>query len=133
MRESPSKSNPKPDTVSMYVGEFQRRFVEFERERQQEMRVMKHDFVARMFSDYVVFGNKRTYDGLLQGMLNDKEQELLETDPRFTRAWRIFVDMCWLKKQLARAALIIVAFVALLAILGFLVWAFPHIAAPQSR
>jgi hypothetical protein len=131
MSEPSSRPNPKTDTVSVYVSEFQRRFVEFERGRQQEMRVMKHDFAARLFSDLVVFGNKRTYDGLLQGMLNEKEQQQLETDPRFTRAWRIFVDLCWLKKQVARAGLIVVAFVLLLAILGFLVWAFPHIAAPS--
>jgi hypothetical protein len=133
MHEPESKSGSKTDTVSFYVAEFQRRHVEFERGRQQELRVMKHDFVARLFSDQIVLGDKQTYDGLLQGMLNEKEHERLETDPRFTRAWRIFVDLCWLKRQLARTAVILGTLVLLLVILVFLVWAFPHLAGPQGR
>lgn len=134
MSELPSNhGSGKPDTVSLYVGEFQRRFVEFERGRQREMRVMKHDFVARLFTDHIVLGDKQTYDGMLQGILNDQEHERLETDPRFTRAWRIFVDLCWLRKQFARAGLILGAVLIILTIVLFLIWAFPYLTAPEHR
>jgi hypothetical protein len=39
--------------------------------------------------------------------------------------------LCWLKKQVARVAMIVAALVLLIAILAFLIWAFPHIAAPS--
>jgi hypothetical protein len=123
----------KPDTVSLYVREFQRRLPEFERGRRREQRAMKHDFVARFFTEHFVLGDKVTYDGLLQGMLNEQELERLERDPKFTRAWRIFVDLCWLKRQLTRAGLILGAIVLVFAVLLFLLFAIPQVAGPDRR
>jgi hypothetical protein len=133
MNELPDISGSKPDTVNFYVGEFQRRFGDFERSRQEELRHMKHDFVARIFTDHVALGDKPTYDCMLQGILKDNERELLETDPRFTKAWRIFVDLCWLKKQLARAAIILGAIIFALVAVVLVFLALPYVAGPNAK
>jgi hypothetical protein len=133
MNQPPDKSVSKSDSVDFYVSEFQRRFHDFEQARQAELRHMKHDFVARLFSDHVALGDKPTYDCMLQGMLNENERDKLEIDPGFTKAWRIFVDLCWLKKQLVRAALILgaIIFVLVAVVLAFL--AIPYVAGPNAR
>jgi hypothetical protein len=132
MNESPDISGSKPDTVNFYVGEFQKRFGDFEKSRQEELRHMKHDFVARIFTDHVALGDKSTYDSMLQGILKDKERELLETDPRFTKAWRIFVDLCWLKKQMARFAIIVGGIIVILITVVLVFWALPYVAGPKK-
>jgi hypothetical protein len=133
MNQPPDKSVSKSDSVDFYVSEFQRRFHDFEQARQAELRHMKHDFVARLFSDHVALGDKPTYDCMLQGMLNENERDKLEIDPGFTKAWRIFVDLCWLKKQLVRAALMLgaIIFVLVAVVLAFL--AIPYVAGPNAR
>jgi hypothetical protein len=133
MNEQPGTSDSKSDTVSLYVGEFQRRFHDFEQARQDELRHMKHDFVARMVSDHIVLGDKTTYDCMLQGILKQNERDLLETDPRFTKAWRIFVDLCWLKKQLARAAIVFGGIVLILVAVLLVFWSLPYVAGPGQR
>jgi hypothetical protein len=133
MNQQPDKSAGKPDTVDSYVSEFQRRFHDFERARQAELRHMKHDFLARLFGDHVALGDKVNYDCMLQGMLKDDERDKLETDPGFTKAWRIFVDLCWLKKQLARTALIVGAIIFLLVAVVLVFFALPYVAGPNAK
>lgn len=133
MSDPSDKSDSQPDPVDVYVSEFQRRFHDFEAARQAELRHMKHDFVARLFGDHVVLGDKPTYDCMLQGMLKDNERDKLETDPRFTKAWRIFVDLCWLKKQLVRAALILGAIIFVLVAVVLAFFALPYVAGPNAK
>jgi hypothetical protein len=133
MNQQPDDSAAKPDAVDLYVSEFQRRFHDFEQARQAELRHMKHDFVARLFSDHVALGDKPTYDYMLQGMLNDRERDKLETDPGFTKAWRIFVDLCWLKKRLVRAALLLGAIIFVLAAAALAFLAIPYVAGPNAK
>lgn len=133
MNDASDKPASKSDTVDSYISEFQRRFHDFERARQAELRHMKHDFVARLFSDHVALGDKPTYDCMLQGMLKDDERDKLETDPGFTKAWRIFVDLCWLKKQLARAALVLGAIIFVLVAVVLVFFALPYVADPNAR
>lgn len=133
MNDASDKSAANTDIVNVYVSEFQRRFHDFERARQAELRHMKHDFVARLFGDHVALGDKVTYDCMLQGMLKDDERDKLETDPRFTKAWRIFVDLCWLKKQLARTALILGAIIFVLVAVVLVFVALPYVAGPNAR
>src|SRR5258708_39526773 len=102
MDPSPAKSGSPPDTVSLYVEEFQLRFQDFERARQEELRHMRHDFIVRAIGDHILLGDKVSYDCRLQGMLKEDERERLETDPHFTNGWRIFIDLCWRNRQLAR-------------------------------
>ena len=122
-----------PDAVSVHVEEFRRRFHDFERARQEELRHMRHDFIARMISDHIVLGDKPTYDAMLQGMLKDDERERLEVDPGLTKAWRIFVDLCWLKRQLLRAALMVGGIVLLLGAVAFCIFALPYVAGPARN
>ncbi|HTS18196.1 MAG TPA: hypothetical protein VMP11_11530 [Verrucomicrobiae bacterium] len=133
MSQLPETSVSNPGTVDAYVAEFQRRFHDFEAARQEELRQMKHDFIARLFSDHVVLGDKPTYDCMLQGMLKDAERDKLETDPGFTKAWRIFVDLCWMKKQLARAALIVAGIILALVAAALLLYALLYVAKPSTR
>jgi hypothetical protein len=65
--------------------------------------------------------------------LKDKERELLETDPRFTKAWRIFVDLCWLKKQMARFVIIVGGIIVILASVALVFWALPYVAGPNKK
>jgi hypothetical protein len=124
----------KPDeTVSLYVNQFQQRLPMFDRMHDEEMRSVKQDFFSHLFRDYIVFGDKPTYDGLLRGMLSDEERERLQTDAEFTRAWHIFVDMCWLKKQFTRAALIVGLLVFTLLAIAVFFWSIPHVAGPKNR
>ena len=133
MTGSPNNSSSKPDTVDFYVSEFQRRFHDFEEARQAELRHMKHDFVARLFSDHVALGDKSTYDCMMQGMLKEDERDKLEIDPGFTKAWRIFVDLCWLKKQLVRAALLLGAIIFVLVAVVLVFFALPYVAGPNVK
>jgi hypothetical protein len=133
MTKPSDKAGEKPDPVSYYVGEFQRRFVGFERARHEELRHMKHDFVARLFSDHIILGDKPTYDSMLQAILKDDERDRLETDPRFTKAWRIFVDLCWMKKRFARAALILGGIILILAAVVLVFLSLPYVAGPGRQ
>ncbi|HVM61855.1 MAG TPA: hypothetical protein VMV72_13415 [Verrucomicrobiae bacterium] len=133
MNERSDSSASESVSVDSYVAEFRRRFRDFEAARQAELRHMKHDFIARLFSDHVVLGDKPTYDGMLQGMLKDAERDKLETDPQFTRAWRIFVDLCWLKKRFARAALILGLLIFALAAALVLFFGLLYVARPNAR
>jgi hypothetical protein len=133
MNKPPGKAAAPPDTVSYYISEFQRRFVYFERARREELRHMKHDFAARLFSDHIVLGDKTTYDCMLQAMLKEDERDRLETDPRFTKAWRIFVDLCWMKKRLARAAMILGGIILILATVALVFLSLPYVAGPGAK
>ncbi len=120
-------------TVSLYIGELQQRHPSFERAQEEELRVMKHDVFARLFSEYVVFGEKHAFENMLRGMLTDAERQRLQTDQKFTRAWQIFVDLCWLKKQLLRAGLVLAGVLLLFGAVLFCVWALPHVAGPSTH
>lgn len=133
MNDTSDKPVLKSDTVDSYISEFQRRYHDFEQARQAELRHMKHDFVARLFGDHVVLGDKVSYDCMLQGMLKDDERDKLETDPGFTKAWRIFVDLCWLKKQLVRAALLLGAIIFVLVAVVLVFFALPYVAGPNAK
>lgn len=133
MNDATDKPASKPDSVDFYVSAFQRRFHDFEAARQAELRHMKHDFVARLFSDHVALGDKSTYDSMLQGMLKEDERDKLEIDPRFTKAWRIFVDLCWLKKQFVRATLLLGAIIFVLLAVVLVFFALPYVAGPNAK
>jgi hypothetical protein len=133
METQPGKSAPPTDTVSLYVEEFQRRFVDFERARQEELRHMRHDFVVRLIGDHLILGDKSSYDSMLQGMLKPAERERLEIDPQLTKAWRIFIDLCWLKRKLLRAGLIVGGIVLLLAAVVLCWLALPYLAGPAKN
>lgn len=116
------------EVTSAWVNEFQRRRVKFETDRREELRQFKHDVISQFITNHIVLGDKVTYDAMLQAMLTDEEHQLLATDPQFTRAWRIFVDMCWTKRLLTRAAIILAGIVGLMLVIVAFVLAIPYIA-----
>ena len=90
---------------------------------------MGHDVVSRLFQERVVFGEKNSYEAMLQMMLTGEERERLQRDAKFTRALRIFVDVCWTKKQIKkRAAMILFAIVVAMQLVLLFFQALPHVA-----
>src|ERR1700683_4951525 len=127
------KSDSQTDAVSLYVEEFQRRLHDFEQARQEDLLHLRHDFIARLIGNHIVLGDKPSYDCMLQGMLKEDERERLETDPGFTKAWRIFVDLCWLKRQLLRAGLVIGGIILALLLVVACFLALPYVANPNHK
>jgi hypothetical protein len=133
MNAPPGTSDPQAETVSLWVREFRRRLPNFERARQEELRHLRQDFVERMIGDHIVLGDKSSYDCMLQEMLKEDERDLLRTDPGFTRAWRIFVDLGWAKRQRLRNALVLGGIIAVLLFVALCIFALPYLAGPGSR
>lgn len=132
MSDQPTKRTD--ETVSLYIGQFQRRHVAYQREHEEELQHTGHDFIARLMSEHMVFGERSAYESLLEGMLNNEERERLHRDQKFTEAWRIFVDMCWTKKQIKRMALILGGILFLIGAIIFVVLAIPQVAGgPKFR
>jgi hypothetical protein len=65
--------------------------------------------------------------------LKEDERDLLKTDPGFTRAWRIFVDLCWAKRQRLRAAMMVGGIVLFLLFVALCIFALPYVAGPDGR
>ena len=133
MNAAPVKSDSQADRVSLYMDEFQRRRHDFEQGRQEDLRHLRHDFIARIIADQIVLGDKPSYDCMLQGMLKEDERDLLKTDPGFTRAWRIFVDLCWAKRQRLRAAMMVGGIILFLLFVALCIFALPYVAGPDGR
>jgi len=120
------------EVTSAWVNELQRRHFQFEHDRREELRQFKHDFISQFITDHIILGDKVSYDAVLQAMLTDQEHQLLTTDPQFTRAWRIFVDVCWTKRLLIRTAVIVGAIAVLMLIILAFVLAIPYVAGTKG-
>lgn len=125
--------NHRDETVSLYIAEFQRRFPEFDRVRREDTGGVKEDFLSRVFNEHIVLGDKPTYDSVLQGMLTPEEHQRLETDPHFTKAWRIFVDLCWARRQVLRVVFLTGGVILAVVLAVALFFALPHLLGPGSR
>jgi hypothetical protein len=121
------------EAVDRYVREFQRRYPAWRHARREDARMMKYDVAANFFREHILFGEKTHYDADLQMLLSGPERERLQTDREFTQAWRIFVDLCWMKKQLARAALIFGGIIIVMVVVLLFFLALPYVAGPQGR
>ncbi len=116
--------------VNALIAEFQRRLPAFEEMRRRVPPEIKQDFVSRFFTEQILFGAKAHYDGELQGLLTDEEHARLDLDREFTQAWRIFVDLCWIKKQAKRAAFIFGGILLLFALVIGILAALPYLIGP---
>jgi hypothetical protein len=121
------------DAISRYVEDFQRRYQDFQRYRHADRQGLKHDVITRAFHDHILLGSKTICERDLRAILTDTEQSQLRNDPEFTRAWCIFVDLFWLRKQLQRVGFIAGTMLVLLAGALFLVWALPQVMGPGQR
>ena len=116
------------ETVSVYVNDLRRRHAAFQRDQTAELKHMSHDALSRMVSEHIVVGQKSGFESHLQGILTAVERDRLHSDAEFTQAWQIFVDLCWIKKQLARAGMILAAIVVLMLVVLAVLWAIPKVA-----
>lgn len=114
--------------VGVYVGQFRRRYAAFCRAHDDDLKEMSHDAMSRMFSEHIVHGRRSAFEQFLAGMLTEPERDRLNADPEFTLAWRIFVDLCWTKKQIKRAAIILVAIVLLMLGIVAFILSIPQVA-----
>src|SRR5689334_20710890 len=94
------------EAVNLQIRDLQRRFPAFDHARRRDAGGLQQDPLSQFFTEHILLGDKLTYDCILRSMLTDEERARLETDPRFTKAWRIFVDLCWVRRQFTRAAIV---------------------------
>ncbi len=120
-------------TVSSYVHQLQRRYVDFQREQRTEFEQIGSDAFGRFFHEHFLIRDKSSFDSILRSMLSPPERDRLQTDPTFTQAWQIFVDLCWLKKKLKQSGIVVGVILLSLATLVFAVWALPHVVGPKGR
>ena len=107
--------------VNVIVGRLRRRYSAFCRAHEEDLRSMSHDAVSRMLSEHILLGQRSAFELFLQNMLTGDELDRLRSDPKFTLAWRLFVDLCWMKKQIKRGLIILAGIVLLmLIVIGFL-------------
>ena len=109
------------DVVSRYTQDFKKRWRESRRQQQAELR---QDFFTRIATEYLLSEDREPFEMMLQGMLSVPERERLNRDPDLSRAWKIFVDYCWMRRQTTRGIILfsiitVVTFVGLFVILRF--------------
>ena len=119
------------ETVNEYIRSFQRRYPAFDGDRRRDIGGIKQDALSRFFREYLALGDKVNFDAVLQGMLTDEEHARLETDPQFTKAWRIFVDLCWLKRQFRRTGFLVAGLLILAAAAFAVLVALPEAIGPH--
>lgn len=107
----------KEDRVSALIADFQQRLPAFVRHHRRIPREVKEDFITRWMAEHILLGSKIGFDGWLQGMLTDEEHARLDLDREFTQAWRIFVDLCWIRKQFQRALWVLLALALLIGLI----------------
>lgn len=91
------------DAVSRHTNDFKQRWKQSRRQQQAELR---QDFVTRIATEYLLSEDREPFEMMLQGMLSVAERERLDTDPNFNRAWKIFVDYCWMRRQTTRGIIL---------------------------
>ena len=116
--------------LSRYIHNLETRYPSYIRSHREEL---KHDALSRLIADYLFSGTRTHFEAGLQGMLNDTERELLSTDPVFTRAWQIFIDICWLKRKLSRLGIMLGIILGIFGLIVLLFLAAPHVVGPKAR
>lgn len=120
------------ERVSALIAEFQRRLPAFEQMRRRAPQEIKQDFFTRFFTEQILFGDKMNYDGILQGLLTDEEHARLDMDREFTQAWRVFVDLCWIKKQAKRGVWVFGGILLLFVLIISALLSLPYVAGPSQ-
>jgi len=118
---------PIDPVVDRYILQFQQRHRRFLQDRKAELKEIGLDSFSQIYQEYFVFPSKQAYDAILQAILEPTERDLLQIDPQFTKAWNIFVDLCWLHKKTTRAGIVIFATVICLGIAVVIFWQSPQL------
>ncbi len=121
------------EEINRLVSEFHCRAEEFDRQRRADFQDLRADALTGFIREHILLGNKSQLERVLRAMLTEAEHYRLGTDPEFSAAWRVFVDVWWLRKQLRRAGLMAGAVLILLALLALLFWAVPQVLGPENR
>jgi hypothetical protein len=127
-----SRVDKPSEVVNRYILDLERRLPSFLHDRRVQHGV-RHDPLTSWYQETINIGERVRYDGYLQAMLTDEEHQKLGTDPDFTTAWRVFVDMCWMRKVMTRLMWIASAAVLFLVLCFGLIYALPLLMGPKSR
>jgi hypothetical protein len=119
--------------ISYYIQQWEQRLPQFKRDHESELRETSRDAFGRFLQEHLLYRGKSTYDSVLQSMLTPAERDLLHTDPTFTQAWQIFVDLCWLRKRVKMVATLVVIILICFALAGVFVWSMPTVIGPKTR
>jgi len=117
---------PVDPEVDRYILDFQQRYRQFLRDRQANLRESGMDPFGRIYHEHFLLPSKEAYDVLLQSMLGPDERDRLQIDLKFTEAWQLFVDLCWVHKKAKWAGILLGLVVLFLGLVGFSLWALPQ-------
>jgi hypothetical protein len=92
--------------VGEHLARLQDQWVDFQQVRRQALREDGLGGFARILNEYFNISNKSAYELMLRGMLTDTDKEQLRSDPKFTEAWQIFVELRWPARMLVRGLII---------------------------
>ena len=126
-------AGPAVDPAAAHIAAWRRRLPAFERARRQSAGDVRQDPVTTWVRHHFMLGHRLSFDAALQDLLTPAEQQRLETDTPFTRAWRLFVDYCWVKKHLVRAGLVAVLVLIAAGVVAFLILGLPEAIGPGTR
>ena len=112
------------DQVSEYIASLEHRYPGFIQKRKQYLREGGADRFSRFYVDYIALGGRQNFEEGLMGILTEKEQNLLHSDPVFTKAWRAFVNLRWTQKQISRAVFAFIGIVVVPLLVYLLGWTF---------
>ncbi|MEI8314268.1 MAG: hypothetical protein WCG79_02340 [Verrucomicrobiota bacterium] len=124
-RANPDKIPVDPE-IDRYISEFQHRHRQFLNDRRATLRESGMDAFGRLYHEHFLFPSKEAYDVLLQSILAPEERDRLQIDLKFTEAWQIFVDLCWVRKKATRSGILFGSLALVLAVVGFSLWALPQ-------
>ena len=125
-RANPDKIPVDPE-IDRYISDFQHRHRQFLTDRRAMLRESGMDVFGRIYHEYFLFPSKEAYDVLLQSILAPEERDRLQLDLKFTEAWQIFVDLCWIHKKATRGGMLLGGAVVMLAVVGVSLWGLPQL------
>jgi len=125
MAVNPDKIPVDPE-IDRYILEFQKRHRDFLRDQRITLHESGMDAFGRMYHENFLLPSKEAYDVLLQSILGPEERDRLQVDVKFTEAWQLFVDLCWVHKKAKRSGIVTGGVLLVLAMAGFSFWALPQ-------
>ncbi len=121
-----SNKIPVDPEVDRYISEFQHRHRQFITDQRATLRESGMDAFGRIYHEHFLFPSREAYDVLLQSILAPEERDRLQIDLKFTEAWQIFVDLCWIHKKAKRSGIVFSAVALVLTAIGVSLWALPQ-------
>ena len=118
---------PVDPEIDRYISDFQHRHRQFRHDRHTELREAGMDAFGRMYHEHFLFPSKEAFDVLLQSILTPEERDRLKIDLKFTEAWQIFVDLCWIHKKAKRSGILFGSVALVLVVIGVSFWALPQL------